>query len=108
MLCKHSYQSNQVGRFHIWRGMCIVPPKLYCTVCSLIPIAMIAGPPAHPPAAASVVSATAANVGPHPHPTGDPAITNESVHYHHQSGSHLLSDGYSHHGRVEQVKLNDG
>ena len=35
------------------------------------------------------------------------AITNESVHYHHRSGSHLLSDGYSCHGRDEQVKLNE-
>jgi hypothetical protein len=32
---------------------------------------------------------------------------NESVHYHHQSGSHLLSDGYSCHGCVEQVNLNE-
>jgi len=81
--------------------------KAVCTYCVLTHtnFAMIASPPAHPPAAASVVSATAANVGPRPHPTGDPAITNESVHYHHQSGSHLLSDGYSCHGRVEQVKL---
>ena len=39
-------------------------------------------------------------------PGGRFAITNESVHNHHQSGSHLLSDGYSFHGRVEQVKLN--
>ena len=39
-------------------------------------------------------------------PGGQFAITNESVHYHHRSGSHLLSDGYSCHGRVEQVKLN--
>ena len=36
-------------------------------------------------------------------PGGRFAITNESVHYHHRSGSHLLSDGYSCHGRVEQV-----
>jgi hypothetical protein len=34
-------------------------------------------------------------------------VTNKSVHYHHQSGSHLLSDGYSCHGRVEQVNLNE-
>jgi hypothetical protein len=40
-------------------------------------------------------------------PGGRFAITNESVHYHHRSGSHLLSDGYSCHGRVEQVKLNE-
>ena len=40
-------------------------------------------------------------------PGGQFAITNESVHYHHRSGSHLLSDGYSCHGRVEQVKLNE-
>ena len=33
---------------------------------------MIAGPPAHPPAAASVPSATEANAGLRPHPTGDP------------------------------------
>jgi len=33
-------------------------------------------------------------------PGGRFAITNESVHYHHRSGSHLLSDGYSCHGRV--------
>jgi len=39
-------------------------------------------------------------------PGGRFAITNESVHYHHWSGSHLLSDGCSCHGRVEQVKLN--
>jgi hypothetical protein len=41
-------------------------------------------------------------------PGGRFAITNESVHYHHQSGSHLLYDGYSCHGcvDVEQVKLN--
>ena len=38
-------------------------------------------------------------------PGGRFAITNESVHYHHRSGSHLLSDGYSCHGHVEQVKL---
>ena len=40
-------------------------------------------------------------------PGGRFAITNESVHYHHRSGSHLLSDGYSCHGRVEQVNLNE-
>jgi hypothetical protein len=40
-------------------------------------------------------------------PGGRFAITNESVHYHHRSGPHLLSDGYSCHGRVEQVKLNE-
>jgi hypothetical protein len=40
-------------------------------------------------------------------PGGRFAITNESVHYHHRSGSHLLSDGYSCHGCVEQVKLNE-
>jgi hypothetical protein len=40
-------------------------------------------------------------------PGGRFAITSESVHYHHRSGSHLLSDGYSCHGRVEQVKLNE-
>ena len=39
-------------------------------------------------------------------PGGLFAITNESVHYHHRSGSHLIYDGYSCHGRVEQVKLN--
>ena len=39
-------------------------------------------------------------------PGGQFAITNESVHYHHRSGSHLLSDRYSCHGRVEQVKRN--
>ena len=39
-------------------------------------------------------------------PGGRFAITNESVHYHHRSGSHLLSDGDSCHGCVEQVKLN--
>jgi hypothetical protein len=39
-------------------------------------------------------------------PGGRFAITNESVHYHHRSGFHL-SDGYSCHGRVEQVKLNE-
>ena len=33
---------------------------------------MIADPPAHPPAAASVPPATEANAGPRPHPTGDP------------------------------------
>ena len=36
---------------------------------------MIASPPAHPPAAASVMSATAANVRLRPHPTGDPPDT---------------------------------
>jgi hypothetical protein len=36
---------------------------------------MIPGSPAHPPSAASMVSATAANVGPRPHPTGDPPDT---------------------------------
>ena len=40
-------------------------------------------------------------------PGGRFAITNESVHCHHRSGSHLLSDGYSCHGCVEQVKLNE-
>ncbi len=40
-------------------------------------------------------------------PGGQFAITNESVHYHHRSGSHLLSDGYSCHGHVEQVELNE-
>ncbi len=40
-------------------------------------------------------------------PGGQFAVTNESVHYHHQSGSHLLSDGYSCCGRVEQVNLNE-
>jgi hypothetical protein len=40
-------------------------------------------------------------------PGGRFAITNESVHYHHRSGPHLLSDGYSCHGCVEQVKLNE-
>ena len=40
-------------------------------------------------------------------PGGRFAITNESVHYHHWSGSHLLSNGYSRRGRVEQVKLNE-
>jgi len=38
-------------------------------------------------------------------PGGQFSFTNESVHYHHRSGSHLLSDGYSCHGLVEQVKL---
>ena len=33
------------------------------------------GSPAHPPTAAFVVSATAANVGPRPNPTGDPPKT---------------------------------
>ena len=56
--------------------MCDVPPKLYyCVLTHIIPIAMITGYPAHPPAAASVVLATVANVGPHPHPTGDPPDT---------------------------------
>ncbi len=36
---------------------------------------MIPGSSAHPPAAASVVSVTAANMGPRPHPTGDPLDT---------------------------------
>ncbi len=40
-------------------------------------------------------------------PGGRFAITSESVHYHHWSVSHLLSDVYSCHGRVEQVKLNE-
>jgi len=34
-------------------------------------------------------------------PGGQFAITNKSVHYHHRSGSHLLSDVYSCHGRVD-------
>ena len=36
------------------------------------------------------------------YPGGQFAITNKSVHYHHRSGSHLLSDGYSCHGRVDR------
>ncbi len=40
-------------------------------------------------------------------PGGRFAVTNKSVHYHHQSGSHLLSDGYNCHGHVEQVNLNE-
>ena len=39
-------------------------------------------------------------------PGGQFAITNKSVHYHHRSGSHLLSDRYSCQGCVEQVELN--
>ena len=68
----------QVGRFHFWRAMCDVhATKAVCTYCVLTHtnFAMIASPPAHPPAAASVVSATAANVGPRPHPMGDPPDT---------------------------------
>jgi hypothetical protein len=52
-------------------------------------------------------STTAGGAGDTSDPGGRFAITNESVHYHHRSGSHLLSDGYSCHGRVEQVKLNE-
>ena len=52
-------------------------------------------------------STTAGGAGDTSDPGGRFAITNESVHYHHRSGSHLQSDGYSCHGRVEQVKLNE-